>query len=400
MRPQTTGEEHPPAGSEGRGPLAGIRVVDLTSMVFGPYCTQIMADMGADVIKIEPPGGDDTRYISAGPAPGLGGVFVNVNRGKRSVMLNLREDAAREVLRRLIATADVFIHSMRGKAIARLGFAYEDVRAIRPDIVYTNCYGYSRRGPDADLPAYDDTIQAECGLPHVQQLMTGKPDFVATIMADKVAGLTALYATMTALFHRARTGEGQEVEVGMFETMASFMLVEHANGKLFDPPLGPAHYHRVVARNRKPYKTKDGYIAALVYNDKHWNAFVDAVKPAWNTPEFATLEQRARQIDRVYGLLGETFATRTTQEWLDLLRSLHVPAAPLRSTDELFDNEHLNAIGFFETVDSPRGPLRFPGVPTWFSRTPARVAGPTPELGEHTGEVLAELGCMNPAASP
>jgi crotonobetainyl-CoA:carnitine CoA-transferase CaiB-like acyl-CoA transferase len=375
-----------------RGPLAGIRVVDLTSMVFGPYCTQIMADMGADVIKVEPPAGDNTRYINAGPTHDLGGVFVNVNRGKRSMVLDLRQEQDKAALRALIATADVFIHSMRGKAIARLGFDYAAVKAIRPDIVYTNCYGYSRRGPDGDKPAYDDTIQAECGLTHVQQLMTGRPDFVATIMADKVAGLTGLYATMMALFHRERTGEGQEVEVGMFETMASFMLVEHASGMLFDPPLGPAHYHRAVARNRKPYATKDGYVAALVYNDKHWNAFVEAVRPPWATEEFDTLAKRAKQIDRVYGLLGETFATRTTQEWLDLLEELHVPAAPLRTTDELFDNEHLEAIGFFETIDSKHGPIRFPGVPTWFSETPGQVAGPTPQLGEHTQEVLAELG--------
>ena len=373
------------------GPLSGVRVVDLTAMVFGPYCTQIMADMGADVIKVETPAGDNTRYINAGPAPGLGGVFVNVNRGKRSVVLDLKSDAGKEALRRLIATADVFIHSMRGKAIAKLGFDYAAVSAIKPDIVYTNCYGYSRRGPDGDKPAYDDTIQAECGIPHLQGLMTGKPDFMATIIADKVAGLTALYATMMALFHRERTGEGQEVEVGMFETMASFMLVEHASGKLFEPPLGPAHYHRVVARNRKPYATKDGYIAALVYNDKHWQAFVDDVKPAWNSPEFDRLEDRAKQIDRVYGLLGETFATRTTQEWLDLLEQLHIPASPLRTTDELFDNEHLNAIGFFEEMATPQGNMRFPGVPTWFSRTPGKVAGPCPTLGEDTDAVLAEL---------
>ena len=374
------------------GPLAGIRVVDLTSMVFGPYATQIMADMGADVIKVETPDGDNTRYISAGPVPGLGGVFVNVNRGKRSVVLDLKDDTGKAALRGLIATADVFIHSMRGKAIAKLGFDYAAVKAIRPNIVYTNCYGYSRRGPDGDKPAYDDTIQAECGIPHLQELMTGKPDFMATIIADKVAGLTGLYATMMALFHRERTGEGQEVEVGMFETMASFMLVEHASGTIFDPPLGPAHYHRVVARNRKPYKTKDGYIAALVYNDKHWKAFIDAVRPDWATPELDRLENRAKQIDRVYGLLGETFATRTTQEWLDLLEELHVPASPLRTTDELFDNEHLNAVGFFETLDTPQGKMRFPGVPTWFSDTPGRVAGPCPTLGEHTAEVLAELG--------
>ncbi|ATI82444.1 CaiB/BaiF CoA transferase family protein [Sphingobium yanoikuyae] len=375
-----------------KGPLAGIRVVDLTAMVFGPYATQIMADMGADVIKIEPPAGDATRYINAGPTPALGGVFTNVNRGKRSLVLDLRQEEDKATLRALIATADVFIHSMRGKAIAKLGFDYQAVKAIRPDIIYTNCYGYSRRGPDGDKPAYDDTIQAECGIPHLQQLMTGKPDFMATIIADKVAGLTGLYATMMALFHRERTGEGQEVEVSMFETMASFMLTEHASGMLFEPPLGPAHYHRVVARNRKPYATKDGHVAALVYNDKHWNAFVAAVNPPWATDEFDTLAKRAKQIDRVYGLLGETFAERTTQEWLELLEALHIPAAPLRTTDELFDNAHLNAIGFFETVETPQGPVRFPGVPTWFSQTPGGVAGGAPELGAHSREVLDELG--------
>ena len=375
-----------------KGPLAGIRVVDLTAMVFGPYATQIMADMGADVIKIEPPAGDATRYINAGPTPELGGVFTNVNRGKRSLVLDLRQERDKATLRALVATADVFIHSMRGKAIAKLGFDYQAVKAIRPDIVYTNCYGYSRRGPDGDKPAYDDTIQAECGIPHLQQLMTGKPDFMATIIADKVAGLTGLYATMMALFHRERTGEGQEVEVSMFETMASFMLTEHASGMLFEPPLGPAHYHRVVARNRKPYATKDGHVAALVYNDKHWNAFVAAVNPLWATEEFDTLAKRAKQIDRVYGLLGETFAERTTQEWLELLEALHIPAAPLRTTDELFDNAHLNAIGFFETVETPQGAVRFPGVPTWFSQTPGRVAGGAPELGAHSREVLDELG--------
>ncbi|WP_428310558.1 CaiB/BaiF CoA transferase family protein [Hydrocarboniphaga sp.] len=380
------------------GPLAGVRVIDLTAMVMGPYSTQIMADMGADVIKIEPPAGDNTRYISVGPAPGLSGVFVNVNRGKRSVMLDLQSAEGKQALRALIATADVFIHSMRGKAIAKLGFAYADVAAIRPDIVYTNCYGYSRRGPDGDLPAYDDTMQAECGLTHVQQLLTGRADFVGTIMADKVAGLTVLYSTVMALFHRARTGEGQEVEVGMFETMASFMLVEHANGAMFDPPLSKAHYPRAVAPNRRPYKTKDGSVAALIYNDKHWALFVDAVKPAWAGPELATLEQRAKQIDKVYGLLGETFLQRTTQEWLDLLQKLGIPAAPLRTTDELFDNPHLNAVGFFETVDTPQGKVRFPGIPSWFSQTPGKVAGPAPMLGADNAAVFEELGLTLPEA--
>jgi crotonobetainyl-CoA:carnitine CoA-transferase CaiB-like acyl-CoA transferase len=378
--------------SKGTGPLAGVRVVDLTAMVMGPYCTQIMADMGADVIKIEPPEGDNTRYISVGPEKGMAGVFVNVNRGKRSVVLDLRSEQGRATLRDLVARADVFIHSMRAKAIAKLGFSYQDVVALNPKIIYTNCYGYSRRGPYKDFTAYDDTIQAECGLPSVQRMLTGEANFVGTIMADKVAGLTTLYATVMALFHRERTGEGQEVEVGMFETMASFMLVEHANGAMFTPPLGPAFYPRAVAPNRRPYKTRDGYVAALVYNDKMWKAFVGAVRPAWaDDPSLATLELRARKIDAVYGLLADTFKERTTEEWLQLLRSLDIPCAPLRTPDELFDDPHLNAVGFFETVDTPDGPVRFPGVPTWFSRTPGHVAGGTPRLGANTQEVLAEL---------
>ncbi|HME14342.1 MAG TPA: CoA transferase [Mycobacterium sp.] len=372
--------------------MAGVRVVDLTAMVMGPYCTQIMADMGADVIKVEPPEGDDTRYISVGPVPGMSGVFVNVNRGKRSVVLDLRSAAGKVALRALIETADVFIHSMRSKAIARLGFSYDEVAAINPAIVYTNCYGYGRRGPDRDLPAYDDTIQAECGLPAVQQQLTGEANYVGTIMADKVAGLTALYATTMALFHRERTGEGQEVEVAMFETMASFMLVEHANGAMFDPPLGPAIYPRTVAPNRRPYRTKDGYIAALIYNDRHWSAFVKAVQPPWASDLYATLERRARQIDTVYALLAETLKERTTDEWLALFRELEIPAAPLRTPSALFDDPHLNAAGFFETLDTAHGPVRFPGVPTWFSRTPGRVAGPAPELGANTADVLEELG--------
>ncbi|MEB3031931.1 CaiB/BaiF CoA transferase family protein [[Mycobacterium] nativiensis] len=374
------------------GPLRGVTVVDLTTMVMGPYCTQIMADMGAAVVKIEPPEGDATRYISAGPAPDMSGVFVNVNRGKRSVVLDLRTDAGREAIAALIARADVFIHSMRAKAIAKLGLGYDDVAALNPAIVYTNCYGYSRRGPDGDRPAYDDTIQAECGLPAVQQQLTGRADYVGTIMADKIAGLTALYATMMALFHRERTGQGQEVEVAMFETMASFMLVEHANGAMFDPPLGPAVYPRTVAPNRRPYATSDGQIAALIYNDKHWNAFIDAVGPPWASEQFATLAQRARQIDTVYGLLAQTIKGRSTQEWLTLFRELEIPAAPLNTPGALFDDPHLNAVGLFETVDTPNGPVRFPGVPTWLSQTPGRVAGPAPELGAHTAAVLAELG--------
>jgi crotonobetainyl-CoA:carnitine CoA-transferase CaiB-like acyl-CoA transferase len=378
------------------GPLAGVRVIDLTAMVMGPYCTQIMADMGADVIKVEPPDGDQTRFISVGPARGMSGVFFNCNRGKRSIVLDLRSGDGAATLRALIQTADVFIHSMRSRAIAKLGFSYQDVAAINPAIIYANCYGYGRRGPDKDRTAYDDTIQAECGLPAVQQMLTGEANFIGTIMADKITGLTAVYATMMALFHRERTGEGQEVEISMFETMAAFMLVEHANGAMFSPPLGPAIYPRAVAPNRRPYRTRDGHISALIYNDKQWSAFMEAVQPAWASESYATLAQRAQHINTVYALLAETMKERTSEEWLSLFRKLDIPASPIRTPAELFDNEHLNAAGFFETVDSQFGPVRFPGVPTWFSRTPGAVAGAAPTLGAHTAEVLEELAKLAP----
>ncbi len=373
------------------GPLAGVRIIDLTGMVMGPYATQIMADMGADVIKVEPPGGDTTRFISVAPEPGMSGIFVNCNRGKRSIMLDLTKDDDRAVLTALIKTAEVFIHSMRGKAIAKLGFDYEAVKAIKPDIVYTNCYGYGRRGPDADKPAYDDTIQAECGLTMAQQALTGRADFVGSIIADKISGLTAVYATTMALFHKARSGQGQEVEVAMFEAMASFMLVEHMNGALFTPPLGDACYPRAVAPNRRPYETADGQVAALIYNDKQWKLFVDAVKPDWATDDMQTLVGRARQIDKVYSLLAETFRQRTSADWLALLTGLGIPCAPLRSTADLASNAHLEAVGFWETVESDLGPIRFPGVPTWFGATPGRVHGPTPRLDEHGAAIRAEL---------
>ncbi|MFD4459105.1 CaiB/BaiF CoA transferase family protein [Nocardia sp. NPDC058480] len=384
---------------EHTGPLAGIRVVDLTAMVMGPYCTQIMADMGAEVIKIEPPRGDDTRYISVGPEPGMSGVFVNVNRGKRSVVLDLRTEDGAAALRELIAGADVFVHSMRAAAIERLGFGYAEVAALNPAIVYTNCYGYGRGGPDSGLPAYDDTVQAACGLPYVQEMLTGTPGYVGSIIADKVAGLTAVYATTMALLYRERTGDGQEVEVAMFETMAAFMLVEHGNGAMFTPPLGPAAYPRAVTPDRRPYRTADGYLAALVYNDKQWTAFVAAVQPPWAGPEFATLAQRAARIDVVYARLAETFAERTTEEWLTILRSLEIPAAPVRSLDDLFDNEHLAAVGFFQTVDTADGPVRFPGPPARFSRTPGRIAGPAPRLGADTEAVLDQLRSAVPGTA-
>ena len=379
--------------AKGTGPLAGVRVIDLTAMVMGPYCTQILADMGADVIKIEPPEGDGTRYISVGPVPGMGGIFVNVNRGKRSVVLDLRTDAGKAALRRLVGEADVFIHSMRAKAIAKLGFSYQEVAAINPAIVYTNCYGYGRRGPDKDLTAYDDTIQAECGLPAVQQMLTGEANYVGTILADKVSGhdrgLRHHDGVVPSRAHRRGPGGG-----GLHVRDHGFFHAGRACQRrhVHAPRWARRSIRAPWPRTASPTARSDGYISALIYNDKQWSTFVEAVRPPWaSDPSYATLELRAKKIDTVYRLLADTFKERTTQQWLELFRSLDIPAAPLRTPDELMSNSHLNAVGFFETVDSPHGPVRFPGIPTWFSRTPGRVANAAPMLGADTQSVLKRI---------
>ncbi|MBY0338848.1 MAG: CoA transferase [Acetobacteraceae bacterium] len=378
----------------GFGALRGLRVLDLTAVLMGPFATQILADHGAEVIKVEGPEGDTTRQLPVSKGPGLGAMFLNLNRGKRSLALDLKKPEARAALLRLAAGADVFIHAMRADAIARLGLTYADVAAVNPRIIYANVYGFSRRGPYASRPAYDDTIQAMCGMAGLQERMQGAPAYSAALVADKVSGLTALYAVLMALLHRERTGEGQEIEVAMFETMANFVLTDHVNGALFDPPDGEPVYPRAASPHRRPYRTKDGWIAALVYTDKHWRAFLDlAGQPAWGKdPRMATLKTRAAMIDELYARLAETLLTRTTAEWLAGFERAEIPAAPINSTADLLADPHLNDTGFFIAQDTPLGGMRFPGMPAWFSNTPGQVTGPAPALGADGRAVLAEAG--------
>ena len=243
----------------GKGPLAGVRVLDLTSVLMGPYATQIFADLGADVIKVEDPRGDTTRFLPPGPEPGRGAMFINLNRGKRSLALDLKQPAARAALLRLVKNTDVFLHSMRAGAINRLGLDYASVREANPDIIYANLYGFGRAGSYRDYPAYDDIVQAAAGLADLQsRLNGGEPAYLATVVADKVAGLTAAYAICAALYAREKGAGGQEIEVPMFETLVSFVCAEHLSGSLFDPPIGPPEYPRVVSAERRPYRTADG----------------------------------------------------------------------------------------------------------------------------------------------
>ena len=390
-----------------RGPLAGVRIVDMTGVVFGAYATQMLGDLGADVIKIESPpgphdrGGDVMRWAGRGPdgAPeGLGPIFMTINRNKRSVVLDLRQAADRDALRALLATADVFAATVRLDGLERLGFGYEAVRAIRPDIVYAHGSGFGAEGPYAGLPAYDDLIQAVSGAADLLNRADGDPTprYLPTLLADKTAGLFMGQAILAALFHRQRTGEGQFVEVPMFECVTSFNLAEHLFGHVYDPPTGPYAYPRVATAHRKPLPTADGHIGLLPYSEAQWRDFFRVAgweETVGRDPRFATAAERGRHIGELYEQMDVVTATRTTAEWLALLRPLNIPVIALNRLDDLPDDPHLRAVGFFETRPhahaggyvAMRPPLRF-------SRTPADIRREPPGLGEHTEEVLAEVG--------
>lgn len=379
----------------GKGPLAGVRVLDLTSVLMGPYATQIFADLGADVIKIEGPAGDTTRFIPPGPDPSRGAMFLNVNRGKRSLALDLKQPAAREAILRLAKDADVFIHSMRAQAIARLGLDYTALAAANPRIIYANLYGYGRSGPYRDYPAYDDIVQAASGIVDLQaRLSGGEPTYAATVIADKVAGLTGAYAVIAALFARERTGIGQEIEVPMFETLVSFAAVEHLCGSLFTPPLGPPEYPRATSPSRKPYKTSNGYIGVMIYNDKQWQAFFRALgDPEWSRdPMFASMRSRTENISKVLAQVALVLESRSSEEWMELFRRAEIPATPIASLQDLLHDPHLEQTGFWQEADTDMGRLRFPGIPTAFSATPGEIGDPGPALGADNTTILSESG--------
>lgn len=375
--------------------LSGIRVVDLTSVVMGPYCTMILGDLGADVIKVEPPGGDTMRHVGPSRTPGMGSIFLNCNRNKRSVVLDIKHPMGRDALKRMIRQADVFVHSLRPTTMEKLGLTYEALSRENPRLIYCGTYGFRKDGPYGSWPAYDDIIQGISGMAASQREMTGDPRYVAGIYADKTTGLTAVYAILAALFHRERTGEGQEVEVPMFETMVSFHLLEHLYGLIHDPPLGPAYYPRATSRFRKPYRTKDGYLSVLVYKDKHWKAFFEIIgrTDLLEDERFKDLQARTAHIHELYRLVEEVLPTKTSREWMELFHRAEIPAAPYYEVKDLLSDPHLQKIGFFEKADHPtEGTLVQIGFPVRFSATPARTRRPAPRLGEHSIEVLQEYG--------
>jgi crotonobetainyl-CoA:carnitine CoA-transferase CaiB-like acyl-CoA transferase len=392
---------------EATGPLKGIRILDMTSVVNGAYATQILGDQGAEIIKVEDPGdgrsggGDITRHNGApadAAAPGLGPTFLMLNRNKRSIVLNLREPRDLAALKRVIRTCDALVASVRYEGLKRLGLSHEAVAEIRPDIVYAHASGYDSDGPYAGDPAYDDLIQAQAGmadlLPRTHAGMA--PTIAPSLIADKVSGILVAQAVTAALVHRARTGEGQFVEVPMFECMTSFNLVEHMYQHVYDPPRGEIGYGRVLNPYRKPYATKDGYIGILPYTDRQWDQFFEAAGfgPAVSSdPRFSDFVARNANIRALYALVEQAAATKTTQEWLDLLRPLSVPVARMNRLDELQDDPQLQAVELFQRYEHPdAGPYKAVRPPVKFSKTPSTIHRHAPRLGEHTAEVLAEVG--------
>jgi crotonobetainyl-CoA:carnitine CoA-transferase CaiB-like acyl-CoA transferase len=384
------------------GPLAGVRVIDLTSVLMGPFATQMLGDMGADVVKVESAQGDTVRRIGPGRHPEMGSIFLQGNRGKRSLVLDLKRPEGRAAVLKLAEGADVLVYNIRPQAMARLGLTYEEVSAVNPRLVYAGMFGYDQRGPYAARPAYDDLIQALVALPTLAQMAGGdRPRYVPLAIADRYVAAIGVGAILGALFHRMKSGRGQRVDIPMFETMAQMVLGDHMGGRTFEPPLGPAGYKRSLSPERMPYRTSDGYICVLAYNDKQWRSFFAAIgRPELPDadPRFADMGSRTVHIDALYALLAEILTTRPSAEWLAVLDAADIPVVPLHTLDSLIDDPHLAAIGFLQSVEHPtEGAIRSIGVPTIWSETQAAPGRPAPRLGEHSVEVLREAGYSSEA---
>ena len=377
------------------GPLKGLKIIELTSVVLGPWAAQILADMGAEVIKVEAPFGDSNRQLGASRNPNMAALYLSNNRNKRSLVLDLKQSSARDALLAIVKDCDVFLHNNRPQVMTKLKLEYNDIKAVNENIIYCGTYGYSKDGPYGEKGALDDSIQAASGIAALNELVLGEPRYLPTVVADKTTAITVVYSILAALFHRERTGYGQEIEVPMFETMVSFVMAEHIWGEIFEPPLGKAGYTRLMSHHRKPYKTKDGYIAVLPYMNNHWKTFCEKAErqDLIEDDRFKDLSSRVENIDDTYSETGKILATKTTQEWLDIFTDTKVPVIVVNSLDDLFTDPHLEAVGFWQDFDHPtEGKLKMPGFPAKFSKTPATIRKHAPNFGEHSLEILAEAG--------
>jgi crotonobetainyl-CoA:carnitine CoA-transferase CaiB-like acyl-CoA transferase len=379
---------------ENKGPLAGIVVLDLTSVLMGPYCTQVLGDMGADVIKVESPAGDTTRQGGIGRSAGLPGNFLSINRNKRSIVIDLKHPDGRATLLRMAKSADVLVHSLRPHTIEGLGLSYPVLRDANPGLVVCGLFGFGSRGRYSEKAAYDDIIQAATGLADLQQKVTGKPAYIPTVLADKITGLNGVNAIVMALLHKHKTNVGQEIEVPMFETISAFVLVEHLMGHAFAPPISPPLYSRVISAFRRPYKTATGDLAVLVYNNGQWRTFLELIGRAEliDDERFVSMQSRLKHIDHVYGFVEENLKTKPAEEWQRIFDEAGIPVMPVLSTSDLFDDEHLKDVGFFKSIKhETEGDLLFPDVTTRFSETPGSIRSIAPRLGENTREVLRQF---------
>ncbi len=373
---------------DGGSMLEGLKVLDLTTVVFGPYCTQILADLGADVVKVEAPGGDALRY-SAKPAKtkGMAPSFLTLNRGKKPLLLDLKNEDAKAQLRALVGEADVLIHNIRAEAIDRLGFGYEAVKALNPEIIYVHCVGFGSDGPYGGLHAYDDVIQAASGAATLLPRVDGdpRPRYLPSLIADKVAGLHAAYASMAAMIHKLRTGKGQFLEVPMFEAFSNFMLKEHLGGLTFDPPVGPACYARQIDPDRQPFPTSDGYISIVPYQIDHFLKVVallgDEEFP--QEPRFQSIKGIVEGSGDIYRRIGELTAQKTTGEVLTIMRAAQMPTMPVRDMQDMTADPHLDAVDFFESSEHPtEGTILNLREPTRFSEWSPPEPRPAPNLGD------------------
>lgn len=378
------------------GPLNGLRILDLTSVLMGPYATQILGDFGAEVTKVEAPGGDVVRQIGPSRHDDMGPIFLNTNRSKQSIVLDLKHPDGRKALLRLAETADILVTNVRPRAMARLGLAYEDLSEANPRLIYAALVGFDQQGPYAARPAYDDLIQGGACIAYSFVRADQRPSYVPAAVADRIVGLAAVNAILAAVTERSQSGLGQSVEIPMYETMVSMILGDHLGGLTYIPPIDKGGYARHLSPERRPYKTLDGYVCVLVYTDAHWSRFFQAIgrpdMPAAD-PRFASFAARMKHIDDVYAELGNILLGRTTADWLGLFETADVPAMPMHSFESVLEDPHLQATGFFQQVEHPsEGTIRSMAVPATFSRSTVQPTKLAPGLGEHSVEILTEAG--------
>lgn len=378
------------------GPLHGVRVLDLTSNVMGPYAAELLGDMGADVWKVESAAGDTMRAVGASRSRGMSSSHLHLNRNKRSMVADLKAPAAQQALKRMIVDADVLLYSIRPQSMRRLGLGYDDVRAINPRIVYCGAVGYGQSGPYADRPSYDNLIQAAVGVPALQNRKLGDPEYIATAIADRTVGIFVAMSVAAALYRRDRDGVGQEVQVPMFETFAQFILSDHLWGHTFQPPIGDWGYEKSMNPEQRPYETSDGgHVAVNLVTDAHWHRFFGLVgRPELaHDPRFVDIRARFLNLDALFGFLAEAFATKTADEWMELLTDAGLPAAMMNTPATVIDDPHVRATGFLRVEEHPsEGQVVSIGIPQTWSQTPASIRYPAPRLGQHTVELLSEAG--------